>query len=112
MLLLDSPQVPTAVRWGLGHGLWCFKQHSPYLWLESLKQYTLKDVVEKINVPVLVVDSEFEGFFTGQPEVVKDALGDKATYKFFNGTAGYHVQVGAGQEWNRYQFAWLNKTLG
>ena len=110
--LLDSPQVPTAVRWGLGHGLWCFKQHSPYLWLESLKQYTLKDVVEKINVPVLVVDSEFEGFFAGQPEVVKDALGDKATYKFFNGTAGYHVQVGAGQEWNRYQFAWLNKTLG
>ncbi|KAF4421047.1 hydrolase or acyltransferase (alpha beta hydrolase superfamily) [Fusarium acutatum] len=71
-----------------------------------------QDVVEKINVPVLVVDSEFEGFFAGQPEVVKDALGDKATYKFFNGTAGYHVQVEAGQEWNRYQFAWLNKTLG
>ncbi|KAH6637096.1 Alpha/Beta hydrolase protein [Chaetomium tenue] len=110
--LLDSPQVPTLTRWGLGHGLWCFKHHSPYLWLESLKQYTLKDVVDKINVPVLVVDSVFEGFFAGQPEVVKDALGDKATYKFFNGTAGYHVQVGAGQEWSRYQFAWLHKTLG
>lgn len=110
--LLDSPQVPVTMRWGLGHGLWCFKQHSPYLWLESLKEYTLKDVVEKIEVPVLVVDSESEGFFAGQPTVVKKALGDKATYKLFNGTAGYHVQVGAAQEWNRYQFAWLHKTLG
>ncbi|KAK4139729.1 Alpha/Beta hydrolase protein [Dichotomopilus funicola] len=110
--LLESPEVPVTLRWGLGHGLWCFKQHSPYLWLESLKDYALKDVVERIKVPVLVVDSEFEGFFAGQPEVVKDALGDKATYKFFKGTAGYHVQVGAGQEWNRYLFAWLNKILG
>ncbi|EWG52241.1 hypothetical protein FVEG_11031 [Fusarium verticillioides 7600] len=110
--LFGSPQVPTTVRWGLEHGLWCFKQHSPYLWLQSLKQYTLKDVVDKINVPVLVIDSEFEGFFAGQPEVVRNALGDRVTYKFFNGTAGYHVQVGAGQEWNRYQFAWLNKILG
>ncbi|KAF5599559.1 hydrolase or acyltransferase (alpha beta hydrolase superfamily) [Fusarium pseudoanthophilum] len=110
--LFGSPQVPTTVRWGLEHGLWCFKQHSPYLWLQSLKQYTLKDVVDKINVPVLVVDSEFEGFFAGQPGVVRDALGDRATYKFFNGTAGYHVQVGAGQEWNRYQFSWLHKVLG
>ncbi|KAF4473351.1 hydrolase or acyltransferase (alpha beta hydrolase superfamily) [Fusarium agapanthi] len=110
--LLDSALAPTMMRWGLEHGLWCFKQHSPYLWLQSLKQYTLKDVVEKINVPVLVVDSEFEGFFAGQPEVVRDALGERATYKFFNRNAGYHVQVGAGQQWNRYQFAWLNKILG
>ncbi|KAH7349787.1 Alpha/Beta hydrolase protein [Plectosphaerella cucumerina] len=110
--LLDSPEVPAGVRWGLAHGLWCFKQPSPYLWLKSLQQYTLEGVADNINVPVLVIDSELEGFFAGQPKVVKDALGDKATYKFFNGTAGYHVQVGAGQEWSRYQFAWLNKTLG
>ncbi|KAF5980932.1 hydrolase or acyltransferase (alpha beta hydrolase superfamily) [Fusarium coicis] len=67
--LLNSPEAPTMMRWGLQHGLWCFKQHSPYVWLQSLKQYTIKDVVDKINVPVLVVDSEFEGFFAGQPEL-------------------------------------------
>lgn len=89
-----------------------FQGQSPYAWFKSLKTYTLKDVIDKINVPVLVVDSANEGFFEGQPKLVKDALGEKATYKFFNGTGGYHCQVGASHEWNRYQFSWLNKILG
>lgn len=110
--LLDSLEVPTTARWGLGHGLWAFKEQSPYAWFKSLKSYTLKGVIDKINVPVLVVDSANEGFFKGQPKLVKDALGEKATYKFFSGTGGYHCQVGASHQWNRYQFSWLNKTLG
>lgn len=110
--LFGSPEVPTTIRWGLGHGLWAFKKQSPYDWLKSLQSYTLKDVIDKIDVPVLVVDSANEGFFAGQPKLVKEALGDKATYKFFDGTGSYHCQVGASQEWNRYQFAWLNKVLG
>lgn len=110
--IFSSPEVPTTVRWGLTHGLWAFKKKSAYEWLTSLKAYKLKDVVDKIKVPVLVVDSEFEGFFAGQPKLVKKALGDRATYKLFDGIGGYHCQVGASQAWNRYQFSWLNKTLG
>jgi pimeloyl-ACP methyl ester carboxylesterase len=110
--LLDDIHIPTTLRWGLGHGLWSFKQKSPFEWLQELKKFTLEGIIDKIKVPVLVIDSQFEGFFAGQPEIVAKALGDRATYHLFNGTAGYHVQVGAYQEWNRFQFAWLNKTLG
>ncbi|KAF4952928.1 hypothetical protein FGADI_6361 [Fusarium gaditjirri] len=89
----DLKELLAAGNRALGSGTWTVVLQTafPYIWLEFLEEYTLKDVVEKINVPVLVIDSEFERFFAGQPEVVKDALGDKATYKFFNGTAGYHV---------------------
>lgn len=111
--LLSNPEVPTTARWGLGHGLWAFKKKSAYEWLSSLKAYKLnKDILDKIDVPVLVVDAELEGFFAGQAKLVKDALGDKATYKLFDGPGGYHCQVGASHEWNRYQFSWLNRTLG
>ena len=110
--LLNSSEVPTTARWALGHGLWAFKKKSPFDWFTSLKAYRLKDVIDKIDIPVLVADAELEGFFAGQSKLVKDALGDKATYKVFNGPGGYHCQVGAAQEWNRYQFSWLNRALG
>ena len=110
--LLNTPQLPSTIRWGLGHGMWAFKEASPFGWFNALKKYTLAGVAEKINVPVLVIDSDKESFFAGQPALVHEALGDKATLKYFEGTAGYHCQFGASQEGLRYQFAWLHETLG
>ncbi|KAK7211530.1 hypothetical protein V2G26_018708 [Clonostachys chloroleuca] len=110
--LLSNPNVSSQIRWGIEHGMWAFKTRSPYDFFHQTEQYTLKDVISSIKVPVWIADAELEGFFRGQPQKVKEALGEKATLHPFTGTAGYHCQAGALQELNRAIFAWLHKTLG
>lgn len=110
--LRAAGKFPTNAAWGLDQGLWSFHTRSPSDFLNKCKQYRLRDVVHKIRVPVFVGDAEYDTFFPGQPKQVKDALGDKATLHKFTATAGYHSQIGAGQELARTLFAWLNKTLG
>lgn len=110
--LREAGKLPTNAAWGLDQGLWAFNTHSPSDFLTQTKQYKLKDIVNKIQIPIFVGDAEFDAFFEGQPQLVKDALGDKATLHRFTGVAGYHCQTGAGQELTRAIFAWLNKTLG
>jgi pimeloyl-ACP methyl ester carboxylesterase len=112
LALRDSGDVPTSILWGLNQGLWTFNTQSPSDMLMQAKQYRVEDFIDQIKVPVFVGDAEFESFFVGQPQLVKDALGDRATLWKFYGVAGYHCQVGAGQELVRVLFAWLNKTLG
>ena len=107
----DAGQLPTTVAWGVDQGLWTFHTHSPYDFLQQTKEYTLKDVVDKIKMPVWIADAEFGSFFYGQAPKVKAALGDRADFHLFTGVAGYHCQVGAAQELTRTVFAWLNKTL-
>ncbi|KAF2728111.1 putative hydrolases or acyltransferase [Polyplosphaeria fusca] len=110
--LRRSANVSTEVAWGIDQGLWAFNTHSPSDMVMQSTQYRVQGFIDKIMVPVFVGDAEFDGFFDGQPQLVSDALGDKATLHKFTGVAGYHCQVGAGQELARVLFAWLNKTLG
>ncbi|CAG9945827.1 unnamed protein product [Clonostachys rosea f. rosea IK726] len=110
--ILDDRNVSSQLRWGIEYGLWAFNVKSPYDFLQLTQQYTVKDILSLIKVPVWVADFEFEGIFTGQPQRVKDALGDLGTLHTFNGSAGYHCQPGAYMEMNRAVFAWLHKTLG
>ena len=100
------------VRWGLDQGLWSFKTHSPYEFFQMLKAYAVRDFIHDIDMPVWIADGVYEGFFQGQSQQVKDALGENATLHVFTGPAGYHCQVGALQEMARVMFAWLSKALG
>ena len=109
---LADTKLPTSTRWGLEQGLWSFNMKSPYDWLKATEAYTLAKITDLIQVPVWTADAQFEDFFQGQPALVKKALGDRATHQVFNGTAGYHCQVGGLQELNRVMFAWLHETLG
>lgn len=109
--LRDTGKLPTGAAWGIDQGLWSFYTHSPSEFLTRCKEFQLKDVIDKINIPVFIGDAEFENFFQGQPQQVKDALGDKGTLHKFVGVAGYHCQSGATQELVRTIFAWINKTL-
>lgn len=111
LTLRDAGELPTEAAWGLDYGLWAFKTHSPAEFFDLAKQYTVKDFVDKIDMPVFVGDAEHETVFKGQPQKVKDALGEKGTLHMFMGVAGYHCQSGAQQELARTIFAWLNKTL-
>ncbi|CAH0020525.1 unnamed protein product [Clonostachys rhizophaga] len=111
-LLAPNSTAPTSIRWGLEQGLWAFKTKSPYEFFKKTEQYTLEGITDRINMPVWIADAEFEGFFKGEPQRVKDALGDKATFHLFSGEAGYHTQSGAFQEMTRVIFGWLHQTLG
>jgi pimeloyl-ACP methyl ester carboxylesterase len=112
ILAIESDgSVPTSARWGLEQGLWSFNTKSPFDFLTMSKQYTVKDIINRIQVPVWIADGEYESFYPGQAETVKNALGDNATLHVFQGVAGYHCQGGALQEMVRIVFGWLNKTL-
>ncbi|KAK1139771.1 hypothetical protein N8T08_011168 [Aspergillus melleus] len=110
--LRDSGKLPTSAAWGVDQGLWSFHTHSPSEFLDMSKEFRLEHVVDNIKAPVFVGDAEFENFFKGQPQKVKDALGDRGTLHEFKGVAGYHCHIGAAQEFTRTMFAWINKTLG
>ncbi|OJI99097.1 hypothetical protein ASPVEDRAFT_38561 [Aspergillus versicolor CBS 583.65] len=110
--LRDAGELSTDATWGLDQGLWAFKTHSPSEFFSRSKKFNLEGVAEKIDMPVFVGDAEFDALYEGQPQKVKDAIGDKATLHRFEGVAGYHCQTGADQELSRTVFAWLNKTLG
>ncbi|CAM1510810.1 Fc.00g083230.m01.CDS01 [Cosmosporella sp. VM-42] len=109
---LEAGKLSTNSAWALDYGLWAFHTHLPSGLFNQSKRFELKDVVDKINMPVFVGDAEYEPTWVGQPKQVADALGDKATLHRFTGAAGYHCQTGAYQELTRTIFAWLNKTLG
>ncbi|TVY90550.1 20-hydroxy-prefusarin hydrolase [Lachnellula willkommii] len=109
--LRAAGKLSSDAAWGVDYGLWAFNTHSPSNFFNQTKEYQLESVVDQINVPVFVGSAQFENIFIGQPQQVKDALGDKGTLHLFNGTAGYHCQTAAGQEMTRAVFAWLNKTL-
>lgn len=104
-------QLSTMAAWGLDQGLWSFYTHSPFEFITKAKEYEVSDFVKKIKVPVFIGNGEFDVFVTGQPATLKQALGILGTLHDFNGTAGYHCQIGATQEMVRSFFAWLNKTF-
>jgi pimeloyl-ACP methyl ester carboxylesterase len=109
--LRAAGKLSSDAAWGVDYGLWAFNTHSPSDFFNQTKKFQLESVVDQINIPVFIGSAQFENIFIGQPQQVKDALGDKGTLFLFNGTSGYHCQTAAGQEMTRAVFAWLNKTL-
>ena len=110
--LWESGKLSTDAAWGLDQGLWSFQTLSPSDFLTQGRQYRLKNVVHKIDMPVFVGEGEYDDLTPGQGIEVKNALGKKATLYRFNRVAGYHCQTGALQELTRSMFAWTHKTLG
>ena len=47
------------------YGLWAFHTHLPSGLFNQSKQYELKDVVDKVNMPVVVGDAEYERTWIG-----------------------------------------------
>jgi pimeloyl-ACP methyl ester carboxylesterase len=110
--ILNDPELPSSLRWGLGQGLWSFNTESAFDFLQKTSLYTLEGITDRIKIPVWIANAEAESFFPGQSAQVAAALGDRATLHNFTGAAGYHCQVGAFQELSRTMFAWLNQTVG
>ncbi|ENH67951.1 hypothetical protein FOC1_g10005379 [Fusarium oxysporum f. sp. cubense race 1] len=93
----DDPDIPTTTK---------------YEFFQLAKSYNLRGgITDRIQMPVWIADGEFETLQSGQSKPVAEALGDRAELHMFNGTAGYHCQTGAPQEFGRVIFAWLDKIL-
>jgi pimeloyl-ACP methyl ester carboxylesterase len=88
---------PIAPKWGCEHGIWCFKADSVCDFMSKTRPFTLKDVARLVKCPVWVGEAAADIFFQGQPEPVKNALGDLAYYKCLTADDGAssHCHVGA-----------------
>lgn len=111
--LSHDPKVPTTLRWALSHCRWAFKVKSPAELIEKLKSFSIADVVREIRCPVLVCDAVEDHFAKGQPKMVVDALGDKATHMVFTkeDAAEKHCHLGAARFCNQAVYDWFAERI-
>lgn len=111
---LEDPDTPTSVRWAIQQGEWAFKAPTPYDWLSELQKYGLTDVIGNVTVPVFVADPDNDDFFSGQPQILADHLGDLATHHVFESIdgAGGHCSVGAQVLQNQVVLDWFQDVVG
>ena len=111
---ITDPATPTPLRWGMQQGMWVFRERSPSKVIAKINEFTLEGLQDKIQCPVLDVEAADDIFFDGQPEIVKEKLGDKATYKKYTKEDGGHLhcQLGALTLFNQDMFEWLDEKMG
>ncbi|KAI1390874.1 alpha/beta-hydrolase [Hypoxylon trugodes] len=112
--LLNNPKVPAGLRWVLGQGLWAFKVRTRSEYLEKARLLSLANgIAEQIQCPVLVGDAANDMFFLGQPQMMVEALGEKATLVTLTDEdgAGDHCHFGAARHTNRIMYDWFEEKV-
>ncbi|NQU74492.1 MAG: serine hydrolase [Candidatus Omnitrophica bacterium] len=106
-------QQDTTTKWFFENGMWTFDAKSAAELLLKMEKYSLKDVAKNINCNMLVIDSEDDMFFKGQPKKLFDELTCPKDYVLFTReeTAQAHCQVGATAVSNEIIFNWLDKVF-
>lgn len=108
--LYEVMESNSEARWATQDGMWKFKAGTPHELYLTESEYTLKDCVEKIQCPVLVIDSEKEQFFKGQPQKLYDKLQSPKELMVFTKeeSAEEHCQVGATSLSHQKIYDWLD----
>jgi dienelactone hydrolase len=103
----------TEIRWFFDNGMFTFDAASPAELMLKIKGYTLEGVAEKIKCQMLVIDSEADMFFSGQPQELYKALTCPKEYILFTRqqAAQAHCQMGATAISNEIIFNWLDKVF-
>lgn len=111
--MVNNPDIPTTLRWALSHCRWAFNVKSPVELIGKLKRFTIADVVDKIQCPVLVCDAVDDHLAKGQAKLVADALGDKATHMVFTkeDAAEKHCHLGAARFCNQVIYDWFEERI-
>lgn len=61
-------------RFNTKHGMWTAGINTPFELTQQSKNYTIRDAVQAIKCPTLVLEAEKDDSFPGQPKKVYDAL--------------------------------------
>src|SRR5919199_1800564 len=101
------------IRFNIQHGMWTAGVNTPYELIQGTKNYTIKNIVQNIKCPTLVLEAEKDDSFPGQPKQVYDALTSPKSYIKFTEEEGAeeHCQAGAPALSNQRIFDWLDETL-
>jgi pimeloyl-ACP methyl ester carboxylesterase len=102
---------PTA-GWALRRGQLVHGAASPLAYLQTLREYSLKDYAGQITCPVLVCDAEGDDISATAPQLV-DALTCEKDYLHFTVAegAGDHCEAGARTLYHARAFGWLDRLL-
>ena len=101
------------IRFNMKHGMWTAGVDTPFELIQKSKNYTIKDIVQNIKCPTLVLEAEKDDSFPGQPKKVYDALTSPKKYIIFTEEEGAeeHCQCGALSLSNQRIFDWLDETF-
>lgn len=112
-VLRKAMQGNAKLTWGVEQGCWAFHTGSPYEFLERTRTMSLEKIANNISCPVLVCEAEADAHFAGQPKLLADALGDRATYRKLTSrdAAQEHCHVGAGDFAASIVMDWISEVL-
>ena len=114
-LIAHRAEAPSSLRWGISNALWVFRGDTTQELLDEISKYgDLTEVVGQITCPTLVCEAENDHFFSGQPQMLYDALRCPKTLLTFTAAEGAaeHCHVGALTLFHQRMFDWLDDTLG
>lgn len=104
----------TSLRWAFDQGVWSFGATGPADYVEKARLMSIDGIAGQIRCPCLVLDSEGDQFFKGQPKLVFDALSAPKTYFRFTSEDGAenHCQSGELSLKDEIVFNWLDDVIG
>jgi dienelactone hydrolase len=113
-LISRRAELPSSPRWAISNALWVFDGGTAQELLDGVKDYDLTDFAGQISCPTLVCEAENDHFFSGQPQMLYDALHCPKTLLAFTAAEGAeeHCHVGALTLFHQRMFDWLDETLG
>jgi dienelactone hydrolase len=112
-LVANRTQLPTSLRWALSNGMWVFAVITAQELADAFSKLDLTEVAGQISCPTLVCQAENDQFFSGQPQLLYDALRSPKTLMQFTAAEGAeeHCHVGALTLFHQRMFDWLDETL-
>ena len=108
---LANSSTPTQLRWGVEQGLWSFNIDSPYEFLQHVKDWNIKNITDKLTMPIWIATGDQEQFYTGQAVEVYNAVrkhNQNVTLTNYTGSEGFHCQAGAYETLSRDMYGWLD----
>lgn len=109
----EAMQESTALMWFMDNGMFTFAADSPSEFLLKYSEMTIEGHADKITCPTLVIDSQSDDGFPGQPEELYASLTCPKEFMIFTAEegAGEHCQMGALLLSHQRIFDWLDQVL-
>ncbi len=106
--MLTTMGLNTSARWAFTHGLWTFGANTPFELLQKCKEFTLKGIANKIKCPTLVMESQEDVSFPGQPKI-SCHVHKNIFYLLQKRGVGNHCHVAALSLANQRIFDWFDE---